>query len=289
MQDSILPATCTGGLDAGEVVSSWGTLPKGKNILYGHSVCMEKTVASAATLFAQSLYSIDQMERYPEMEYWAGSYANSSRFTSLFQRPNTWKITGQLELEVVSLLQPRDVQRGIEPELAVERITNEHLKCISSFHLEWFEELRDESPSLAHLHSCTTFALTEHSSGALRCVAIAQTVPPEFTAANVFSWTWIFPAEGVAIGPSLYASLRSVPQLQTVEMQLALNERSGFKSNELNEPTHPAFWALTPRSQLGALRKSFEAAFGSLLDRYSSDELSEVHKRMHRFIEEEER
>jgi hypothetical protein len=276
MQDSILPKTCTGGLNAGRAVSSWGTLPKAKNILYGHSVCMDKTLASAATLFAQSLYSVAQMERYPEIGYWAGSYANHSRFTSLFQRPNAWKITGQLELEVIRTLQPNHSHLSVEPQLAVKCITKEHLECISSLHLEWFGLLCEESPWLANLHSCKSFALTDHLSGKLKCVAIAQTVPAEFTAANVFAWTWIFPAHGVEIGRSLFAALRSVPQLQAVELQVALNGRSHFESNDLSEPTQPAFWALTPRSQIDALRDSFEEAFRSLFDRYTADDLEGV-------------
>lgn len=279
MQDSILPASCTGGLDAEQVVSSWGTLPRARNVLYGHSVCMEKTVASAATLFAQSLYSIDQMERYPEFEYWAGSYANHSRFTSLFQRPNGWKIEGQLELEVVRLVRPKPAERGDHSQLAVEDVTNKHLECLSPLHLKWFVALREESPLLAHLHSFRAFALRDPLSGLLRCIAIAQTIPPEFTAANVFSWTWIFPADGVSFNPSLYSALRSVAELRSAGLQLALNRESDFTSNDLNEPTHPAFWALTPRSQMGALRRSFEEAFSSLLDRYCEDDLGDVLRR----------
>lgn len=274
MQDSVLPANCTGGLNAGKVVSSMGTLPQAKNILYGHSVCMEKSVASAAMLFAQSLYSIDLMDRYPEILYWAGSYANHSRFTALFQRPNGWTIGDQLELELVRLIHPNPLQEGMEPQLGVEDLTTQHLECISPFHIEWIEELREESPLLAHLHSCKPFALTDLSTGALRCVAIAQTSPREFTAANVFSWTWIFPAEGIPIDRSLIAALHSIPQLKCVGLQLALSGRSDFTLNGLNEPAYSAFCAMTPRSQLRILKKSFEEAFSSLLDRYSEGDLA---------------
>jgi hypothetical protein len=85
LQDSTLPGSYTGGLVEGQIVSAAGTLPMAKNILYGHSFCMVKTLDAAVTLFAQSLHSVDTMEAFPEIDYWAGSYACRARFASQFQ------------------------------------------------------------------------------------------------------------------------------------------------------------------------------------------------------------
>jgi hypothetical protein len=274
LQDSSLPGSYTGGSADGQIVSAAGTLPMAKNILYGHSFCMVKTLPAAATLFAQSLHSIGLMEALPEIGYWAGSYAYRARFTSQFQRPADSPIAGQLELEVVRLLNPNPPKRCTTPLFLTEVIPPDSLHWMSATHRDFFREISSFHQSLTPIHKVVPRVLIEASTGVLKGVAIMQSVPPEFTAINVFSWTWVFPTSDVVIDRDFIAAIRSVPEIGTTGLQIVLQERGRFSLDSYDEPVIPAFWALAPRSQLGTLRRSFEVAFATLFDRYSDEDLT---------------
>jgi hypothetical protein len=273
LQDSLLPGSHTGGWVEGEIVSAAGTLPRAKNILYGHSFCMVKTLDAAVTLFVQSLHSIDAMEAFPEISYWAGSYNYRSHFTSQFQRPAGAPIANQLELEAVRLLEPDRGTRCTKPLFTTEAITPDGVNWMIPLHREFFRELSTSNLSLAPIHRVATRALREGSTGVLKGAAITQSVPPEFTASNVFSCTWVFPAPDVVIDPDFIRAVRSVPEIGHTGLQIVLQTRGKFSLDKLDERVIPNFWALTPRSQLGALRGSIETAFAALLDRYPEEQL----------------
>lgn len=277
LQDSALPESYTGGLVAGQIVSAAGTLPMAKNILYGHSFCMIKTLDAASTLFAQSLHSIDMMGAYPEIDYWAGSYAHRARFASQFQKPADGSIPDQLELEVIRLLKPAPPPLGTTPLFRAEPISADSLNWMSPLHREFFRELSSSHSALESIHDVASCVLVEVSSGVLKGAAITQSAPPEFTAINIFSWTWIFPAPDVVIGPDFVRAIRSVPGIGHTGVQIALRSQRAFSLDKFGEPVIPSFWVLTPRRHLGALRRSIEAAFATLLDRYPDEDLARRH------------
>ena len=245
-----------------------------KNILYGHSFCMVKTLDAAVTLFAQSLHSVDTMEAFPEIDYWAGSYACRARFASQFQRPADSPIPNQLELEVARLLKPDPPKRGTTPLFKAEAISPDSLNWMSPLHREFFRELSSSHSALASIHGVASRNLVEVSTALLKGAAITQSAPSEFTAINIFSWTWVFPAPDVVIDPDFVRAIRSVPEIGNAGLQIVLQTRGNFSLDKLDEPVTPAFWALTPRGQLGALRKSIGAAFATLFDRYPDEDLA---------------
>ena len=86
-----MPDSCTGGFIEDRIVSSWGTLPFSPKVVYGHSVCMEKYLLAAATLYMQSLESLNWTERLGGFAFRAGSYKTKSAFTTGFQAlPPAW-------------------------------------------------------------------------------------------------------------------------------------------------------------------------------------------------------
>jgi hypothetical protein len=271
LQDMILPGSCTGGMDGDILVSSWGTLPLAKSVLYGHSVCMVKTLASAATLFAQSLHSLGLFEAIPEMSYWAGSYERRSRFTSLFQRPLSGPIQEQLEIEAIEVLAEGDDNEGEGATVREETIGQEHLDCIDPSHRRFFQEVSQRHGLLAQIHTVRSFTVRDVFSGALRGLALVQAAPSEFTAANVFSRTWVFLTNDTDANPVFIRAIRSAPALRSTGFEILLPRNEPLEAHDPAESTVPFFWALTPKSQVDALRKSFEDAFGSLLDRYSDE------------------
>jgi hypothetical protein len=240
---------------------------------------MMKTAASAATLFAQSLYSIALMDRFPELAFWAGSYANRSRFTSLFQRPLEGAIPDQIEVEIFRFPKTDQELRSAAAVLEAEPLTDAHLSFMSFNQAELFRELSEPHQSFAQIHKIVPIALRDISTGALKCLALSQLIPAEFTAANVFSWTWVFPARGVAIDSRFVQALRSVPDLGLTDLQIVLSSPVNSTINDFVDRAVPSFWAFTPRRHLGVLRRSFEDAFTSLLDRYPDEELESLERR----------
>jgi hypothetical protein len=63
-------------------------------------------------------------------------------------------------------------------------------------------------------------------------------------------------------------TIRSAPELTSAGVEILLPRNEPVEIPDLGEPVGSFFWAFTPRSQVNALRKFFEDAFASLLDRY---------------------
>jgi hypothetical protein len=271
-QDSLLPGNCTMGWDGSHVVSSWGNLPMSRDVLYAHSVCMTKSLAAAATLFAQSLYSLGYMERFQDVRYWAGSYDTRSRFTTLFQRPLSGPISDQLELEVLTVSSSAVPAPGVTHSASCEPVKAEHLNFIPPRSQRFFGLLCEPNGSMATIHRVTPLAVKD-TSGNLKCLLLTQNVPAEFTAANVFSWTWVFPANGVVPDTQLVGAVRAVPGLGRSCLQIVYTLGDNITFNGLKDAVVPAFWAFTPRNQLRKLQASFEEAFGLVLDRYPDEEI----------------
>lgn len=283
LQDSILPGNCTGGVSAGMVVSAFGALPMTKNALWGHSGCMIETLDAAVTFFAQALHIIDRIEYGREANSYIGSYAHKSRLTSLFQRPLSGPIPDQLEVEVVGLPFGLGIVNGSGPRLDTEPFKQDHLTLMTLIperERDFLIELSSRNPLFDEISNATLLTLKDVKSGVFQCLALVQVATPEVTAANIFSWTWIFPAIHTQVNSRFIQSLRSVPDLRPSFLQIVLRQRNDFALDDLNVPLRPAFWALTPMEQLNALRESYRDAFLPVLDRYSSDELSELGRRM---------
>ena len=257
LQDFILPGSCTGGLSAGKVVSAFGALPITKNALWGHSGCMIKTLDAAIAFFAQALHIIDHIEHSPETNYYIGSYAHKSRLTSLFQRPLNGPIADQLELEVIGIPYSFGIANEAGLRLRSEPITQDHLNLISKRESDFLKELCSPNPMFDHIYKASPLALKDAKSGDVQCLALVQIAPPEFTAANIFSWTWIFPAFHIQVTTQFIQSLRSVPDLGPSHLEVVLNQQNDFALDNLNVPLQPAFWAVTPRKQLNTLRESY--------------------------------
>jgi hypothetical protein len=121
-------------------------------------------------------------------------------------------------------------------------------------------------------HLTGQIAIYDRSSGRPLGRAIRQIAWPEFTGANVFAWTWVFPANGIAVDAAFAGAISGSRDLSGSHLQLVV-DRVVSKDLNLGCPTIPSFWAFTRREYLPFLRTSFRAAFASLLDQYREDEL----------------
>ena len=270
--DARLPGTMTGGRRGGEIVSSWGTLPLSQSAVYSHSVCMLDSLPAAATLCAQAIHSLSSADVMPGVRYWVGSYPSDSKFIPL-QKPPDFEIPGQLELELVrcepsttSLVQP-------SADVMLVSVTDDHRSLLSENHRPIVAELERPHPALLDMHSIAVATVRDRAHGTPLALVLLQTALPELTAANVYSWVWVFPfADGIEWS-DLCRRLRRLEILSRTPLQIAAPTNSAPSRPNPNEKLIPSFWRFTPRAELPLLRRSFQSAFESLLSQYSDEEL----------------
>lgn len=270
--DTRLPGSMTGGIEGEKIASSWGTLPLSQSAVYSHSVCMLHGLPAAATLFAQAMHSLTWADAIPGIRYWVGSYPSDSKFTPL-QKPRDFEIPGQLELELVrcepattSLVQP-------SADVMLVSVTDEHRSLLSENHRAIVAELERPHPVLSDMHSIAVATVRDRAHGTPLALVLLQTALPELTAANVYSWVWVFPFTYGIEWADLCRRLRRLEILSRIPLQIAVPIKSVHARPNPNEKLIPSFWRFTPTSELPLLRRSFHSAFESLLSPYSDEEL----------------
>ena len=232
LQDELLPGNCTGGEDGDLIVSTLGALPISKGILYVHSGAMQRTLKAAASLLATALHTIEFLEQLPDLKWWMGLYTYQSRFVTLWQRPETFVIPDQLEVE--------------ELRVYPLRLSETNPECLAYVPLSG---LRDDSEfSVPHQHFVN---LLTDSDGPLNyrvregnvvnrfgkplCIALVGDSHEEMTAFNVPSWVWIFPTKDVFIDPSFVSSLLSIADFKGRVLRIVVSRQEDIACG--NHPT----------------------------------------------------
>ena len=223
--DTRLPGSMTGGIEGEKIASSWGTLPLSQSAVYSHSVCMLDGLPAAATLFAQAMHSLTWADAIPGIRYWVGSYPSDSKFIPL-QKPRDFEIPGQLELELVrcepattSLVQP-------SADVMLVSVTDEHRSLLSENHRAIVAELERPHPVLSDMHSIAVATVRDRAHGTPLALVLLQTALPELTAANVYSWVWVFPFTYGIEWADLCRRLRRLEILSRIPLQIAVPIKS---------------------------------------------------------------
>jgi hypothetical protein len=229
-------------------------------------------ISGAATLFAQAIHSLTWAEAIPGIRYWVGSYPSDSKFIPM-QKPRDFEIPGQLELELVrcepattALVQP-------SADVMLVSVTDEHRSLLSDNHRAIVAELERPHPSLTGMHSIAVATVLDRAHETPLALVLLQTALPELTAANVYSWVWVFPFTDGIEWADLCRRLRRLEVLSRIPLRIAFPIKSDPARPNPNESLIPSFWRFTPKSELHLLRRSFQATFESLLSPYSDEEL----------------
>lgn len=273
LDEGVLPGTCAGGLGPdGVIVSGWGTLPISPSVVYGHSVCMERTLWGVCTLYLLGLYSIDWANRIDGISHWAGSYPNHSGFTGRFQRPH-FDIPGQIMVDVVKCLPRASEVEGPGTENP-EPFQETDLDTLSETHRGVFHLLRSTHPMMAKVHKGSTFTVRS-KCGKVDAVLLVFDAIPELTAANVLSRVWAFPGTHVVDILGLAKLLQNSSMNHHKVLHLVMP--NGCKSNSLDSATLiPSFWAFCPRESFKLLKMSLASAFEPTIAKYSSVDIGAV-------------
>ena len=270
--DTRLPGSMTGGIEGEKIASSWGTLPLSQSAVYSHSVCMLEGLPAAATLFAQGMHSLTWVDAMPGIRYWVGSYTSESKVIQL-QKPTGFEIPGQLELELVRCEPAMSTLVAPTADVKLVSATSEHRSLLSENHRAIVAELERAHPVLSDMHSIAVTTVCDRALGTPLAQVLLQTTLPELTAANVYSWVWVFPFENGIRWEDLCRRLRRVEILSRIPLQVAISTSAAPIPPNPNEKLTPSIWRFTPTSELPLLRRSFQSAFGALLSQYSDDKL----------------
>ena len=275
--DAAIPGTFTGGRCDNRLVSGFGTLPISPSIVYGHSLRMMKTLEAAATAYSQFLYSLEWMEKLPDVKYWAGSYHHGQRFVTLLQqRPLSTTVSGQLEYYAVRC-SPLGMQRVATTDMFLTKSSPSDEGLLCPEHSTIYQHLSGAHPLLKKYHRVSK--ATVHCSLTDKPVALAliQESLPELTAINIFAAPWIFPVANEGDVFSLFHRLRSIDEFVGQRLEIVLPAAVLPESAAVLDGVRIYFWALAPRISVFALRQTFRSAFEYLLGKYSDEKLRAFH------------
>jgi len=276
LQDKILPGNCVGGAEGGQIASTLAVIPISSKVLYAHSGAMTRTLRAAATLFAAALYTVDEMDRFPEIAYWLGIYTYPARFVTTWQRPKSLTIRGQLELEEIRVY-PRHTAstKGVEGlkwspwQTSDDRLLGETQKRLVDMLMDVHGAVKEHYRVTCHLIS----GRDDRPS----CAVLVGDTPDEFTAFNVLKWPWILPLGDTVVSEDFIDSLYATDSLKGRVLRVLIDHQDSVIDWQSQDyKLVRAFLAFTPRDQLDQLRASLKEAFAPLFDKYSEQELLQL-------------
>lgn len=271
--DRVVTNSCTGGFADGRAISSCGTLPFSPKVVYGHSYCMEKSLLAAATLFKQSLGSLNWTERVAGIEFWAGSYKTKSAFTTRFQVLPPEIDCHQRRIFMVRFDPEPGSRSPNNLPLEIEELFRfVDSQCTAAF--TYLEPLISAPHTLMKgLHSVQHFGIFDRGSREATGHLVFHDSLPNLTAANVFRFAWLFLARWSDV-TRVIPFLRQLTVLSNTGIQAICEEENCEQFDLPGEHAVPSFWVFTPRELVPHLRESFKNAFRTVLQKYSNAELA---------------
>jgi hypothetical protein len=258
-------------------VSGFGTLPMSPNIVYGHSLRMMRTLEAAATAYSQFLYSLEWMEKLPEVEYWAGSYRHGQRFVTLLQqRPMNVTVAGQLEYYTWRCYPPGVLQVG-RADTFLTKSSPKDEGLILPEHSMIYQYLSDAHPLLKEYHRVSKSTIRCSLTDKPVALALMQDSLPELTAINIFAAPWIFPIVNGSDVSGLCHRIQNIEEFGGRRLEIVLPAAVFPDSTPDVCGVQMYFWALAPRMSVCALRQSFRSAFEHLLGKYSDEKVRAFH------------
>lgn len=277
LQDQLLPANATGGLEGTRLVSSTGTLPMGAHLLYGHSFCMTKTAVAAGTFLKQALNSLAYCELVPGAHFYSGSYAKNSRFTTRLHvafdqiaHPDRQTIIHAQQLF------PSEVKLDRKP-IQLKPLEDTDLKFLHPKLLPIFSLLSHPHPLFKDLHTLECFLVSCESDEESRALVIRNITPSNFTAADMFGFTWIFSASGKCDLKKLVFALRSHELFFDKSFEvIGFDGSDNLPEFDVPDYKKPAFWTFNHKDDFGPIIASMSRSIYSILRKYPTNEIDEV-------------
>lgn len=277
LQDKLIPTNCIGGGDAKALVSAFGALPICRKLIYAHSLVMRRSLKGAATAFAATFCTFDLMRKLTDIEYWMGIYTYKSRFVTSWQRPSSFNIPDQIELEEIRVYPLRVGSQTARNRVRLVPAASDDFNDLSDVHQNFARMMMDTPEVFRGLYTLQAFSARDENDSQV-AVALLGDAPDEFNALNIFRWAFIVPnRHDIAVDSTIADDLRSCDLLKDRVLRILTNGKLNPESWTIRDcDLVPAFIALTPRSQLHLLRDSLRLAFAPILEKYSDGEISSL-------------
>lgn len=280
-QDNLIPGSCTGGWYKGELVSSLGTLPISAQVAYGHSFCMDKSLSGILTMLPQMVRSATLATQMPGIKYYAGSYKNSSRFTSKFYTipSENNQPTGQLFIQSLDLTPAKALSEAKPYPYQLEAIKLDTIQLpVATSTL--IKLLGEAHPTLEKVHQIKLYAIKSTQDGKTQAIVIYQDSPTHFTAIDIFKRSWVILNDANQAGTDICAFLRSQHQFksQTLELLTADAKETPIYTG----PDHavPRCWVFSPVELIPQLKKYLFTTISRLLSKYPAAQLEKVYQEL---------
>lgn len=274
IQDELLPGNCTAAVINGSAISSCASLPLNKSVIYGHSYCMQKTLYGLLTKYWQMIATLDFVKLSSSVEYYAGSFHQSSGFTTKLFRSNDIinPIKDQTTIYSVQLLPNLDFNKYIiTPKFTFEEFDLNTINILPNSIAKAILLFSQKNDLFGEYHKINSFAVYKNKN--IKAVVISHQAPAFFTAADVFNFAWVFVVNEIDIA-ELVNFLRCQPELENKVIELIYFDGAHpppiFASFDTQKHK---FWVFTPRENIEQLHFSINEAVKSVLVKYSNDDI----------------
>ena len=273
LQDSVLHGNCTLGVINTSAQASLGTLPLSSRVIYGHSLCMVKTLEAANSLFEQLTYSLSWVNFLPDIQYYSGSYRKNSGFTTKLQ--TMYDLCGspidQIVVHTNQVISPSEEIKLDFQHFILESIQKTHdLKFSFPDRLKkTIELLETPHSSISNIHNIVKYVIRSSDENVPVAILLLSSAPKKFTAADIFRYIWLFKFESISKTEDIVKWILSQSEFRDFPIQLVDSE-SLQKSPEYNGPfkTVPAFWTFTPKDEIGTQISTMARAVYTILKKY---------------------
>ena len=278
--DTRLPATCTGAAFDDRLVSSWGMIPYSRTVVYAHSVCMEKTLAGALTLFYQSIQSLRWLDEAHGFCYYGGSYNKSSSFVTNFQ--NLDVLTNEQVRIDATQFDPIGIRRGAPFEsLLVEELS---LSADRETNIpdQYASLIGQNFVALDGLHKVRQYKIVLKSPARIVAHFIHHDASAFLTASNILQYSWLFVERWDDV-KYLIPAIRQIGDFSATGIQVVCEkDKDGAAFNLVGERATEIFWIFTPASLRAELLSSFTSAFKKLIGRFKEEEVDTILRQLNR-------
>lgn len=269
-QDDLSPFSCTGGLYNGKLVSSLGTLPISQQVVYGHSFCMLKTLPGILTMVPQMLHSTSRVEDISNAGYYAGSYKNSSRFTSKLHSISD--STGQLCIQSLDLSPASTVNNNKLSKYELSELKEHNDLPEAVLHL--LNLFGTPHTSLDNVHQIKHYMVSSEDRRPI-AVVIYHNSLPGFTAIDIFDRSWIVMLDNQD-GADLCQFLRTLPEFKNQTFELLNSDY--VSTPRYSGPDHvmPRQWVFTPKAYVNQSLPFLLQTIYALVDKFPEEDVVAV-------------
>jgi hypothetical protein len=281
IQDKILPGCSLLSFSSDrQSIASSGTLPMSRSVAYGHSFCMIKNLPAAIGLFEQMVTGLAWTELLSDIEYYGGSYAKHSGFTTRLHviSEEYPQPIGQIRVESVQFY-PSPAVEDIETQSLYFSVPLDVATAVGNNAIpDPLRLLLEPHDILSEHHQKKIYSIVRKDNNRICAYAICQASPDLFTAVDLFNWSWVAVLEEHKDDfQSICVSVKkSRPFRGTVVVGIIQSGEESPPSASDGLPLKESFWLFTKKEDVGILFAAISRAIYTVVKKYGDSAAEEL-------------